>query len=151
MATRKRKAPTASEALAANLGKQLRVKLGTAADVFSLLHVAARSLEQEVFYVLPLNARNELIGGALEVARGTAHEVAVHPRDVFREAIRMNAVGIAVAHNHPSGDPTPSTDDITLTHRLRAVGDLVGIPVIDHVVIGDASYRSISEWLGSEW
>lgn len=101
--------------------------------------------EQETFVVICLTVRNTMIGEPIVIAIGTAHAVEVHPRDVFREAIRNNAAGIVVAHNHPSGDPSPSPEDRMLTERLVAVGKLVGIPVIDHVVVSSARFRSMAE------
>lgn len=70
------------------------------------------------------------------VSRGTADKTFLHPREIFRHAIRFGAVSVIVAHNHPSGDPTPSDEDIEETKRLRDAGELVGIPLDDHVVIG---------------
>lgn len=105
-------------------------------------------LQQEVFVVVCINIRNEILD-VVEVARGTVHSVEVHPREIFRVAIRCAAAGIVLAHNHPSGDPTPSTEDIELTRRVRECGELMGIPVIDHVVVTERSHRSIFEWMGS--
>lgn len=99
--------------------------------------------------VLSIDIRNGLLGVA-EVARGSAHGVEVHPREVFRPAIRCGAAGIVLAHNHPSGDPSPSPEDIELTRRLREVGTLVGIPVIDHIVVAASGFRSIAEHLGAD-
>lgn len=107
--------------------------------------------EQEAFVVVAIDIRNGMIGDPTVVALGHVHGVDVHPREVFREAIRKAAAAIIVAHNHPSGDPTPSPEDLALTRRLRQAGDLVGIPVIDHVVVGGGRYRSIAESMGAEW
>jgi DNA repair protein RadC len=71
--------------------------------------------------------------------------VEIHPRDVFRPLIQMGAVAVIFVHNHPSGDPTPSRADIDITSRLREVGDLVGIPVLDHVIIGEQGFSSLCE------
>lgn len=114
------------------------------ADVFARLRPRVAGLCQEVFIVLALNARNIVID-ELEVARGSLAGVEVHPREVFRPLIRQAAAAAIVAHNHPSGDPHPSEDDIALTHRLVRVGELVGIPVLDHIVIGSAAFTSIGE------
>jgi DNA repair protein RadC len=126
-----------------------RATLGGAGDVDRLLRPRVAGLAQEVFIVIGLDVRNRLLAD-VEVARGLLTGVEVHPREVFRPLIRMAAAGAVVAHNHPSGDPTPSAEDLALTRRLRAVGELVGIPVIDHVVIGRDGYRSIAEWLGTD-
>lgn len=101
--------------------------------------------QQETFVVVALDVRNQMIGKPIVIALGTVCGVEVHPRDVFRVAIGANAAGIVIAHNHPSGDTTPSTDDITLTKRLVEIGKLVGIPVIDHVIVTCGGYRSFSE------
>ena len=98
----------------------------------------------EVFVVVFLDARNHPIGFH-EVSRGTLTESLVHPREVFRAAIAIGAARIAVAHNHPSGDPTPSREDIELTKRLRDAGELLGIKVLDHIIIGDGHHVSLAE------
>ena len=79
------------------------------------------------------------------VAIGTLNSTVVEPRDVFREAMLGAAAAVVVFHNHPSGDPSPSPDDVELTRRLAAVGELMGIPVVDHIVLGDARYCSLKE------
>lgn len=124
--------------------------LTTPADVFSMLRKHGDA-EQESFYAVLVNIRNAIIGEPIEVSRGTLASVEVHPRDVFRTAIRMNAAGIVVAHNHPSGDVTPSSHDYELTKRLRAAGEIIGIPVLDHVVFTASEYRSIAEMQGTAW
>ena len=89
----------------------------------------------EVFGMVCLTTKQRLIG-YYEVSRGTLDSTAVHPRDVFKAAMLANAAAIIVGHNHPSGDPTPSSDDRALTSRLTAAGDLVGISVLDHIIVG---------------
>ena len=128
---------------------QRRDTLADAADVFRICEPRVAGLSQEVFIVIGMDIRNGLLD-VVEVARGTVHGVEVHPREVFRPLIRMAAAAAVVVHNHPSGDPTPSLHDVELTRRLLAVGDLLGIPLIDHVVIGDRAFRSVKEHLGSE-
>jgi DNA repair protein RadC len=118
-------------------------------DIYRYLQPRLRGLLQEVFVVVALDARNAVLSD-VEIARGSLTGVAVHPREVFRPLIRMAAAGAVVAHNHPSGDPTPSADDLALTRRLRRAGDLLGIPVLDHVVIGAQSYTSIGDLTGAE-
>lgn len=86
-----------------------------------------------------------MIGAPRVVAIGSVHGVEVHPREVFRVAIERSAAGIVVAHNHPSGDPSPSADDTVLTARLRSIGELLGIPVVDHVIVTAASFYSFAE------
>jgi DNA repair protein RadC len=81
----------------------------------------------------------------MTVSIGTLGAALVHPRDVFREAIRRNVAAVVLVHNHPSGDPEPSRDDIELTRRLSSVGKLVGIEVIDHVIVAKDGYVSLRE------
>ena len=88
----------------------------------------------EVFGVLALSTRHDSVGYH-EVSRGCLSSPVVHPREVFKAAVLSNAAAIIVAHNHPSGDPVPSADDIELTLRLRAAGELLGIDLVDHIVI----------------
>jgi DNA repair protein RadC len=125
-----------------------RATLGRAEDVYRCVAPRLAGLTQELFLTIGVDIRNGLLD-IVEVARGTVAGVEVHPREVFRPLIRMAAAGAVVVHNHPSGDPTPSPEDLELTHRLREVGRVLGIPIIDHVVVGDRSFRSIAEWLGT--
>lgn len=113
-------------------------------DVFARAWPRVAGLRQEVFVALGLDARNRVVAD-VEVARGHLTGVEVHPREVFRPLIRAAAATAVVVHNHPSGDPAPSADDIALTERLRAAGDLIGIPLVDHVVVGDGAYVSLAE------
>lgn len=120
--------------------------LGCAADVRRRLWPRLVDLEQEAFFVLAIDVRNKILA-EIEIARGHLTGVEVHPREVFRPLIRAAAAAGVCVHNHPSGDPTPSPEDLLLTKRLREAGVLVGIPLIDHVVIAERGYVSISEWL----
>lgn len=126
--------------------EQHREILGAAADVYRVVAHRLAGLTQEVFLVIGVDIRNCLLD-VVEVARGSVAGVEVHPREIFRPLIRMAAAGGVLVHNHPSGDPSPSPEDLSLTRRLREVGTLLGIPIIDHVVIGDARFRSIAETL----
>jgi DNA repair protein RadC len=128
--------------------EQHRHSLASPEDVYRLLTPRLAGLQQEVFFVIGLDIRNGLID-IVEVARGTVASVEVHPREVFRPLIRMAAAGVVLVHNHPSGDPTPSFEDVELTRRMQAVGELLGIPVVDHVVVTDRAYRSVREWIGA--
>ena len=105
-------------------------------------------LEREVFYVLLLDGKNRVEGEVL-VSEGSLTAALVHPREVFAPAIRAAAAALILVHNHPSGDPTPSAEDRAITERLRRVGELVGIRVLDHVVIGRAGWTSMAE--GGRW
>jgi DNA repair protein RadC len=88
--------------------------------------------------------------GEIEVARGTLTGVEVHPREVFRPLVRQAAAAAIVAHNHPSGDSRPSPDDIALTRRLQLAGELLGIPILDHIVMGRDDFTSVVEAVGAE-
>jgi len=125
-----------------------RMILDQPVRVHALMAPLVRGQMQESFFVILIDVRNRLIA-TVEVARGTLTSVEVHPREVFRPAVEHAAAGIILCHNHPSGDPTPSVDDVALTRRLCAAGALLGIPVVDHVVVTDRDNRSIAEILGT--
>ncbi len=91
---------------------------------------------EESFYIFTLDTKNQ-INGIFEVSRGSLNASIVHPREVFKRALMQNANCIMLLHNHPSGDPKPSTEDINITNRLKDAGDLLGIKVLDHIIIGD--------------
>lgn len=126
-----------------------RQSLARPEDVYRVLSPRFMGLTQELFLAVGVDIRNGLLD-VVEVARGTASSVEVHPREVFRPLIRMAASGAVIVHNHPTGDPTPSREDVELTCRLRQVGRVIGIPIVDHVIIGDRQYCSLCEWLGTE-
>ncbi len=115
-----------------------------AADVHQLLSWDMRHLDREHFRVLLLNTKHQVLRVAT-VSVGGLNSAQVHPREVFKEAIRCGAAAIILVHNHPSGDPTPSTDDRQITDRLQAAGTLIGIPVLDHIIIGDGQFSSLGE------
>ncbi len=102
----------------------------------------ARPVEQ--FGVVLLDTKHRLIRTAV-LTVGTLDRSVVHPREVFREASAARAAGIVLFHNHPSGDPTPSADDVSLTRRLVAAGELMGIDVLDHLVLTATRYVSLRE------
>ena len=113
--------------------------LATAEDVARYLRPFVLAESVESFYVLPLDKRRRLCGvvGRARVSLGTADRTVVTPRDVFREAIRVDACYVVLAHNHPSGDPTPSASDLRLTADIVDAGRVLGIGVLDHVIVGD--------------
>ena len=111
---------------------------------------AVAGCEVETFQVLLLDPRHR-IRDRLEVSRGTLNASLVHPREVFREAIRRGAAAIIVGHNHPSGDPEPSAEDYAVTRRLCEVGTLVGIPLLDHLVLGGPGWVSLRQRMGARW
>ncbi len=118
--------------------------LSGAADAFARLQPRFAGVRQELFIALALDVRNGVLA-EIEVARGGLTGVEVHPREVFRPLIRMSAAAVIVSHNHPSGDPRPSPEDLALTDRLRKVGELVGIPILDHVIVAGPEYVSMAE------
>ena len=115
-----------------------------ARSVFEYLEPEVNGLEKEHFYAMLLDSKNRLIREEV-VSVGTLTASLVHPREVFRPAIRDAAASIIVAHNHPSGDPTPSAEDLEITARLRKAGEVIGIPMLDHVIIGAGTYVSLAE------
>jgi len=119
-------------------------KLEQASDVVAAVQSRYRNLRQEVFLMVLLNTRNEVVD-QIEVGRGTLSETLVHPRDVFAIAVAASAAAVIFVHNHPSGDPTPSGADREVTVRLREAGRLLGIRVLDHVIVGDGKYFSFDE------
>lgn len=118
------------------------------AAVFRLCAPRLRDLVVEEFHVLALDVRQRLLRDVL-VTRGTLTSSLVHPREVFRPAIAEAAAAVIVAHNHPSGDPTPSPEDRSITRQLAEAGRLLGVPVYDHVIVGSDRYFSFAEagWL----
>ena len=101
-----------------------------------------RDKKQEYFVVLTLDGANRLISNTI-VFQGTLNQSLVHPREIFAKAIEDRAASIIVAHNHPSGNPDPSTEDIEITTKLKSAGKLLGIKVLEHIVVSKHSYRSI--------
>ncbi|HOT45929.1 MAG TPA: DNA repair protein RadC [Spirochaetota bacterium] len=112
--------------------------------VWNLLLPQMACLDREEFRVLVLNNKNRLLKNAM-VSAGTVSEAIVHPREVFRGAIREGGAAVIVAHNHPTGELTPSREDIQTTRRLAEAGNIVGIPLLDHVIITNVSYYSFKE------
>lgn len=99
---------------------------------------------QEQMAVMMLNTKGRLLGEQL-ISKGTVNASLITPREIFIEALHHHAVGILLVHNHPSGDPTPSREDIQITERIQQAGTLIGIEVLDHVIIGDKKYISFRE------
>jgi len=117
----------------------------TAKDVALLLGDYLKDTDREHFVILLLDVKNVVIG-INTVSVGILDSALVHPREVYKAAILANAASLIMAHNHPSGDPTPSPEDRRVTHRICEVGQLLGIEVLDHIVIGDRGrYYSFKE------
>lgn len=119
-------------------------KANSSFDIGSRFIEELKDEEQEHFIVLCLNTKNEIIARKT-ISIGTLDQALVHPRDVFRFAIKSNAARIIAVHNHPSGNPEPSENDKTVTKRLIRSGDILGIEVLDHIIVGNDSYVSLRE------
>jgi len=115
-----------------------------ARDVFARYRYLIADEPVELFLVVLLDARHRPTK-EVRVSRGILNGSLVHPREVFAPAIRERAAAVLAVHNHPSGDPAPSPEDRELTRRLRAAGEIVGIPLLDHVIIGERSFHSFRE------
>lgn len=119
-------------------------QISTPLAVWELLLPETAGLQKEEFRVLVINNKNMLIKKSV-VSIGTITEAIVHPREVFRDAIKEGGSGIIVTHNHPSGNPAPSRQDIETTKRLIEAGKIVGIPLVDHIILTDSSFYSMKE------
>lgn len=107
--------------------------------VYCILAPLTRTVQQELFWTLLLDTKNKLIGQPVETSRGLLDASLVHPREVFSAAVRYAAAAVILAHNHPSGDPVPSKEDIDITRRLVEAARILGIRVVDHVIVGKPS------------
>ena len=114
----------------------------TPEDVENLVRTKLKGKKKEYFLVLSLDTRGKLIKTS-EVSVGSLDSSIVHPREVFKEALTASAASVIFVHNHPSGDPEPSEDDIKLTKRLTDAGNILGIDVLDHVIVADHDFRSL--------
>ena len=126
--------------------ERLRITSPKAAGDY--LEPKAAGLTEEQFGLLALNAKGDLIGEAI-IGMGTCTTIAISPREVFRKALALGATSALVWHNHPSGDPSPSKEDQALTKRLRASGEGIGVPLADHIIVGDGrsySFRGAEGW-----
>ncbi len=123
-------------------------KITSSRDLFEHFHPALRDLRREVFKVVLLDAKHAILREAT-VSEGSLTLSIVHPREVFSLAVKESAAAVIFLHNHPSGDPTPSREDRLLTTRLVSAGEVLGIRVLDHLVIGDGRYVSFADqgWL----
>ena len=125
-------------------GRHERVQIVTAMDAARLLVPQFGSKPVEHFGVLLLDTKHQVLRTSI-ISIGTLDASIVHPRDVFREATVAGAFAIILFHNHPSGDPAPSRDDVALTLRLIAAGELMGIPVLDHLILVDRGFHSLRD------
>lgn len=126
------------------IGSHDKVKVTTPSIIADLMIDEMRYLNKEHFKIAILDTKNQIL--TIEnISVGTLNASIVHPRDVFKIAIKRNANSIILIHNHPSGDTTPSNEDINITNRLIDAGNLIGIKVLDHIIIGDNKYLSFKE------
>ncbi|MFR5747298.1 MAG: JAB domain-containing protein [Romboutsia timonensis] len=113
-------------------------------DAYEMIKDQLQDLDREQFIIACLNTKNEPTNISV-VSVGTLNKAIVHPREVFKTAILSNAASIMAFHNHPSGETTPSQQDIQLTKRLYEAGELLGIKLLDHLIIGDGTFTSLKE------
>ncbi|MFQ6100626.1 MAG: DNA repair protein RadC [Anaerolineae bacterium] len=144
-------AKTAQLKAALELGRRMllaapedRFSVRSPADIAQLLMAEMAHLQQEHFRVLYLNSRNRLLGSETAYV-GTLNASHIRVSEVFREAVKRNCAAIIVAHNHPSGDPTPSPEDVEVTRQLVAAGNMLDIEVLDHLIIGQQRFVSLRE------
>ena len=134
----------------AELGKRYSLvknpvkRITQAKDVFDLFHERLKDEKQEHFYIIMLNTKNHIIGEHL-VSKGVLDAAILEPREVFRPAIKNAASRIIILHNHPSGDPTPSDEDVEVTRRLIDAGKMINIQVLDHVIVGNEKWWGWTE------
>lgn len=142
---------------AVELGKRVFQSRPTERTIIDSPAAAAASLShelmwqtQERFAVLLLDVKNQLLGTKV-ITIGTATETLAHPRDIFREVLRQGATRIIIAHNHPTGNVEPSQEDILLTEQLLKAAQLLCIPILDHLILGDGNFQSMRQAIGKLW
>jgi DNA repair protein RadC len=119
-------------------------KISSSKNVFDLMKPILENKKQEHFYVLHLNSKNEILSKKL-IAIGTLNSVLIHPREIFKEAIRESAQNIILVHNHPSGDQTPSLSDKEITTKIEKASEIIGIDLLDHIIIGQDKWFSFDD------
>ena len=133
-----------SKRLEADVGEKPRPALLSPEDVVAIVRSQLKGKKKEHFLVLCLDTRNRLIN-CMPVSIGSLDTSIVHPREAFKEAVSSSAASVIFVHNHPSGDPEPSKEDVELTKRLAKAGEIIGIDVLDHIVVCDKSYLSLKD------
>ena len=125
---------------------ELPRKIGSPEDAYRAITTITNVQEeaQEVLGILILNIKNKIVA-VHEISRGTLNASVIHPREVFKPAVLHNAAAIICFHNHPSGDPKPSKEDVNITNRLVEAGEILGIEILDHIIVGDGRYVSLKE------
>ena len=138
-------------AAAVELGRRMasappaqRVRLGDPDSAASLFMEEMRHLQQEKMRVAMINTKGELMARE-DVSLGGIYSASASPREIFTNAVRKGAFGVVLAHNHPSGDPSPSAADISVTRQIADAGKLLGIQLMDHIIIGDGRFVSLKE------
>ena len=136
---------------ALEIGKRFRTERGdegdrvhSSDDVYHLVGPSMRDLPREEFRVLFLTQRNEIIANKV-IFEGSLTESVASPREILREALNLSAASLVLVHNHPSGDPTPSSEDRAVTQRIRAAGETMGVTLLDHIIIGKNGYFSFAD------
>lgn len=129
-----------------NTLKSLKVnhKISSPKDIANLLINEMSELKQEVLKLIMLDTKNQIIG-IKDVFKGSLNTSIVHPREIFNEAIKRNSSSIIICHNHPSGDPTPSKEDINITLRINECSKIIGISLLDHIIVGKGKFTSLKE------
>ena len=127
-----------------NLSKQNGKEIKSAKDVYNYASQRLNSNDKEHFMILHLDSKNRIIKDEV-ISIGTLNASIIHPREIFKSAIRESANSIILVHNHPSGDSNPSTEDEQVTEKLFQAGELLSIKVLDHVIIGKDNYHSFKE------
>jgi DNA repair protein RadC len=113
-------------------------------QVFDYFHHEFRDSRKEYFLILLLDGKNRIIR-RVQISEGSLNQSIVHPREVYLPAVKESAAAIILVHNHPTGDPAPSSEDIAITRRLKEAGEIMGIRVLDHIIVGDGEYVSFVE------
>lgn len=127
-----------------NSAKRRVIKIRKPSDVYNYMKDALTNLKQEHFFVLCMDTKNQVVSDKV-LAIGTLNAALVHPREIFKEAIKNSANSFILVHNHPSGDPEPSEEDVKITEEIMNASRLIGITMLDHVIIGDEKYWSYKE------
>ena len=124
--------------------QNIKFKISSPKNIANMLMNEMTDLNQEVLKLIMLNTKNEVVG-IKDIFKGSLNSSIVHPREIFREAIKRNSASIIICHNHPSGDPTPSKEDINITIRLKECASIMGIELLDHIIIGNSKFVSLNE------
>lgn len=119
-------------------------KISSPSQLSEMLMNEMTDLSQEVLKLIMLNTKNEVIG-IKDVFKGSLNTSIVHPREIFKEAVKRSSASIIICHNHPSGDPSPSKEDVNITIRLKECGSIMGISLLDHIIIGNKKFVSLKE------